>query len=146
MVWVAGLGPKQRTLTVMRTEWHNRVFCPCGGLAYSRHRNTILLVLAEVLFRLCMQHCISRSCRPALPGKAVRCNKHPALPGDAAGACQMPQGELVPRYRCGCSHLDTLQRAFGADPSVHEGSFISEQSWSNTPAAYTHTTEISLQF
>lgn len=63
--------------------------------------------------------------------------QHPVLPMDAAGA-------LSGTSRRNGSDVETLQRIFGADPSVRESS-ASKQSWSNIPTVYTHTTEIRLQ-
>lgn len=41
----AGLGPKQRTLTMVHISSHSAVYHPCSGLAFSHHRNRVFLVL-----------------------------------------------------------------------------------------------------
>lgn len=136
----AALGPKQRTLTVMQTEQHNLVFPPCCGLAYLPHRNAVFLVLTVPAG--CFA--VSGSREPALPGKAVGCDTPSTARACSRGFVRCREENWSRCRDVVAAALDTLQRAFGADPSVREGSFTSEQSWSDTPTAYTHRTEISL--
>lgn len=113
----AGIGPKQETLTVMQIEGQNRGFCPFCGLPYPHHRNTVFSGFdrSAVLY---LQEALPSAGATTLCCLERLCNATPST----ARAC--------------CRGFASLQRAFGADPSVNEASLTSEESWNTSPTAY----------
>lgn len=96
------VGPKQRTVMVTHTEWHNIFFFLCYGLAHSCHNSTIVVFLPEVLLCICPESCPQREPR----GCAAAVH---TVPSSARGCSKAGSTHLLEREVWGRSVAATTQ-------------------------------------